>query len=208
MPVVVNGTVMIKPLWNGAPLNCLHVWFQNHWTGTADASPSTLSDDNGTIATNLADSPTPLAAGWQGTNCTLSDTSTGMELTCSTAGADAYAGCTVTGTQANTAYVVAATLVSAASTSQVYNGWIFAYDSDSAGMHTHSTGDWTSTTPGMRTLTFTTADSTSFNVRLYGAHVNVGDTAVWIHFGVYTLKDWQAMQALGITHFDGNTYTR
>ena len=60
MPFIVNGQILNKPIYKGATLNAIHVWLQNHWTGTPDASTSTLSQDGSVVATNSHKDPNAL----------------------------------------------------------------------------------------------------------------------------------------------------
>ena len=60
MPFVINGQKLNKPIYKGTILNAIHVWLQNHWTGTANASTSTLSQDGRVVATNSHKDPNAL----------------------------------------------------------------------------------------------------------------------------------------------------
>ena len=60
MPFIINGQKLNKPIYKGVILNAIHVWLQNHWTGTPNASASTLSQDGTVVATNLLTTPRTL----------------------------------------------------------------------------------------------------------------------------------------------------
>lgn len=70
MPFIINGQKLNKPIYEGVVLNAIHVWLQNHWTGAANASTSTLSQDGTVVATNLAPNAKPVSSGFIGFNYT------------------------------------------------------------------------------------------------------------------------------------------
>mgnify|MGYP003586005714 CR=1 FL=1 len=64
MPLMINEIPYNKPIRKGRGLNAIramrHAWLQNHWTGTPNASTSILSQDGQVVATNLSTDPNAL----------------------------------------------------------------------------------------------------------------------------------------------------
>ena len=203
MPFIINGQKVNKPIYKGATLNAIHVWLQNHWTGTANASNSILSQDGTVIATNLAPNPKPVSNGFQTFNFnnwsklpTISDTDQGMlidgtEITDTNIGAR-MVGLSIPGPGDYH-------LHGRVRTDGTWNiDFAIAYY-DYANIPPSSLVD------GVADIDFHVDSTANGELQL---KCPAGSTAVWDNIGIYTAADWQAMQALGITWFDGTTYTR
>ena len=211
MPLMINGVSYNKPLQDGKILNACHagdhMWLQNHWTGTPNASTSTLSQDGRVVATNLVTSPKPLAAGWTQSAVTMTDTPDGMTVSAHDGDSDSYATIINIPCNPDTTYHIAADLARIDGPTW-NNGPLFAYEIDGQGgilaTHVNIGGGGR----GILQADFTTTPNTSYiNIRLY-APLDVTQETVWRHIGLYTAADWQAMQALGVTWFDGDMYQK
>ena len=203
MPLMINGVSYNKPIRNGKILNALHAdhhtWLQNHWTGTPNASASTLSLDGNVVATNQATDPTSIS--------TLKDivcasSSNGFTLTRNTA---------YTGSDDNN--LVCANLV---------KGSPYHFHAELVSAHVTSPSDfavWSRNLSlpnsvlagGAQTfdMDFMGLDNTFDNLRFsFKTGKAVGDTVTWRNVGIYSASDWAAMQALGVNWFSGDIYEK
>ena len=189
MPFMLNGTAMNKPMLNGAILNCLHggrhVWLQNQWTGPADASTSTLSQDGTVVAKNLFTNPGFDANGSQPAitkNIASGSMSDGvLTLTRVSGSTDAYWQWMLTGLPAGTPVVASCSMT---------NGKLMAWSSS-----------WAALVP----QSFTVPDD---GVVRFAFAPTSDSTATFTRPLLCTAADYAAMQALGVTSFNGYTYTR
>ena len=216
MPFMLNGTAMNKPMLNGSILNCLHggrhVWLQNHWTGTPNASTSTLSKDGAVVATNLETSPVIRnGIGWIAANSDLSNSDAGVKVTNSSTDADSFL---YTSSDrpvpASTPITIRADIVASDDPGNPgVNGSLFVMELNSTGVIAGYQAVNNLLSIGEHSISFTTHPTTvSISVRRYTSRTQ-GKSVTWKNYvGIYTQSDWQAMQALGITRFDGYTYTR
>lgn len=201
MPFIINGLKLNKPIYEGVVLNAIHVWLQNHWTGTPNASTSTLSQDGKVVATNLILSPLPRAADYYAYDIfhvgrpTASDQSDGVKITSN-------------GSE-NPAAIVSGYKLPAGS----YH--LHAELSEVSGTKwlDMMLGFWSYITPYPSVLSngivdydaTLTSDMPPTDLML---KCPTDGYAVWRHVGLYTAADWQAMQARGVTWFNGDTYVR
>ena len=198
MPFIVNGLKLNKPIYEGVVLNAIHVWLQNHWTGTANASPSTLSQDGQLVATNLF--PTMLPTGFNPDRTSVTQTADGFTITTNTTYTgdgddhDLYAVNTVAGEtyhfHAETTNVLTTTLPDL---SIWVNGGI--------------------NVPNTYLLSPSVIDrdipvTIGLSQFAFKCGMTAGDHITWRRIGLYTAADWKAMQARGVTWFNGDTYTR
>ena len=177
---------------------------QAAWTGTANASTSTLSQDGAVVATNLTTSPKPLAAGWVKDKVTMTDTPDGLAVSAHDNDADEYATSLNIPCNPDTTYHIAAELMRLDGPTW-HNGPLFVVEwtatNDIAAIHTAIGG----VKQGILQTDFTTQPTvTNISIRLY-APLDVTQQTVWRHVGLYTAADWQAMQARGVTWFDGDS---
>ena len=212
---MINETPYNKPILNGTRLNAAHaghhVWLQNHWTGTPNASTSTLSQDGAVVATNLFPYPKPtsniqIREKWR---VTESFTGDGMLLTQTSdvsTGNGAYVIIPLSGLTPGVTYHVEADMIPSASVKpptlldrrmlMVAGQW---------GMNLVS-GDNT-VSAGRRACTFTAGGEPQYNLALFAGDGS-GDTSMsvlWKNIIIVSDPDWQAMQARGVTWFDGDT---
>lgn len=175
------------------------------WTGNKDAGTSQLSQDGSVIATNLVNSPKPLAAGWTQSAVTMTDTPDGLAVSAHDPNSDEYAIIFNTPVNPDTTYHIVADLARIDGPTWP-NGPLFVVE-------------WTATNAlaathpaiggikqGILQTDFTTQPTTThIDIRLY-APLDVTQQTVWRHIGLYTDSDWSAMQARGITWFDGDSF--
>ena len=185
MPFIINGQKVNKPIYKGVVLNAMHVWLQNHWTGAANASASTLSQDGAVVATNLFTNPGFNANGSPPSikkNITSSSMSDGiLTLTRASGNNDAYWLWWLTGLPAGTSMVASCSAT---------NGRLYA---------------WTSSWRGLNPSSFTVPDD---GVVLLMFQPTSDSAATFTQPLLCTAAGWTAMQARGVTWFDGTTYTR
>ena len=185
MPFIINGQKVNKPIYKGVVLNAMHVWLQNHWTGAADASTSTLSQDGQVVATNLFPNPDFNPNGSPPSmkkNITSSSMSDGiLTLTRVSGNNDAYWLWWFTGLPAGTSMVSACSMT---------NGKLNVF-----------TSSWSVLNPG----SFTVPDNGNV---LFAFQPTSDSAATFTRPLLCTASDWKAMQARGVTWFDGTTYTR
>ena len=222
MPLIINSVAYNKAIRNGKILNALHAehhtWLQNHWTGTANASTSILSQDGQVVATNLVTSPKPLAAGWGASaGASLADYAKGMAVvnqkTPDFYTSDIRAQYALV-LQPSTKYHVYARLAdcSAAIASPGKGHSVIMVLTESAVTTEVGPKNFSFTTEvgpknfnvGAYDGSFVTGNTGATTIRLYTG-ANAGDTAVWKDVVVCTQSDWAAMQARGITWFDGDS---
>jgi len=197
-----------KPLLNGVRHNAIrggrHLWLQNSWSGTANASTSVLSDDDGIVATNLFANPSPISTGLflntYSAATRLTDTDAGLVITSDGTGKGG---------------------VRLAVSNPGAGGWHLHAELTFSGDQS-ATGDavWFSLTD--QTWKYSDISSGSLTIDLDGTKVNLGapnqlvvtcaaSTSVSTtvsHVGLYTATDWSAMQAKNITWFDGEKYVK
>lgn len=199
-----------KPLLGGVRYNAIrggkHLWLQNQWSGTADASTSTLSQDGTLVATNLATNPALLASGMTSfSSCSGEDSDDGMTLTAT--GSVACASLDVHDIPGSgTTIHVAATLDAISSTTTPSGRGLFVvfWSSSGAVLGTKNVGP----SVGVLSVDVTVPDSASYiEVRLYAPSAT-GGTATWSEILVCTAADYEAMQAKNVTWFDGDSYVR
>ena len=201
MPFIINGQKVNKPIYKGIILNAMHVWLQNHWAGTPNASISTLSQDGQVVATNLILSPLPRASDYKvssnnsGGAPTVVDQSNGMKVTSNGAG--------------NPSAQKSGYTLSAGS----YH--LHAELSEVSGRMWHDSllGIWPNIfpTPSVLSNGIVDYDATvpsSISSGILELKCPSDGYAVWRHVGLYTAADWQAMQARGVPWFDGDSYQR
>ena len=183
------------------------------WTGTADASTSTLSQDGAVVATNLFTSPKPTS------NLTISNKTrvvsstpgTGLLLAQTSSvstGNGAFAQIPLSGLTSGVTYHVEADMIPSASVKPPsLNGRMMLMVANRSGM-TLVSGDNT-VSAGRRACTFTADGVTSYDLVLFAGDGG-GDTSMsvlWSNILIMTDADWAAMQDLGIDWFDGGTMT-
>ena len=202
MPLIINGVPYNKPILNGARLNAVHagyhVWLQNHWTGTANASTSTLSQDGQVVATNLLPITRPVSGDIR--NLSITQTADGFTITTNTT----YPGYGDEHNILPSSYDSGAAHHFHAETDDVlittypdYSIYIEGYPSvDSSKLASPSVID--------------VDIPAGFNIRRFAfkCGLTVGDHVTWRRLGLYTAADWAAMRALGVTWFDGDSYQR
>ena len=185
MPFIINGQKVNKPIYKGIILNAVHVWLQNHWTGTPNASISTLSQDGKVVATNLFPNPGFAANGLQPTtkkNITSSSMSDGV----------------LTFTRVSGTY------------SNFFLWWLIGLPAGTSMVASCATTNgvlavWSSSWNTLNPSSFTVPDDGAIQF----AFKSTSDSAATFTQPLLcTAADWQAMQARGVTWFDGTTYTR
>lgn len=169
------------------------------WTGDKNASTSTLSQDGAVVATNLILSPLPRAMDYvtydatHAGSPTLSDQPDGMKLTSNEShNPSAYKN---GHTLPAGSYHLHAELSEVSGTK--WNDFMlgfFGYITPYPSALSHGIVDYDATF---------TDDMPSKNFEL---KCPTDGYAVWRHVGLYTASDWQAMQALGVTWFDGDSF--
>lgn len=174
------------------------------WTGTPNASTSTLPQDGAVMATNLFTNPVPLASALSTKGVVATDTSNGVSIVATNDMQDSYATISTIPVNANTTYHIAAELMQLDGPTWP-NGPLFAVE-------------WTATNALAAThvaiggrkqailqTDFTTKPTaTHIDIRLY-APLDKTQQTVWRHIGLYAASDWAAMQALGVDWFSGDT---
>lgn len=202
MPFIINGLKLNKPIYEGVVLNAIHVWLQNHWTGTTNASTSTLSQDGKIIATNLLWTPKPASAS---TRTSVTQTPDGFTIKTNTTYTgngkdhDVYLQNVVVGEtyhfHAETDDVLTTTLPDA-------SVWADGFNMPGGFSNTYLLS------PSVIDKDIT-AVAINYDRRVsFKCGMTAGDHVTWRHVGLYTAADWQAMQARGIKWFDGDTYVR
>lgn len=198
MPLMINGVSYNKPILDGGRLNAIHAWMLNHWLGTPNASTSTLSQEGKVVATNLFTDPNAL-------------TKSGI-------------GVLVNGEWGAASPVADGDhwriIIDPSWTSALYPGFFNAWrdTGDVVVITTDSNADKIYVQNG--TLISHTSTMAVYRI---GAS-SLGDAGIWFRdsgmclqpgegititgYGVYTSDDWDAMQALGVTWFDGDMYQK
>jgi len=183
------------------------------WTGTLDASTSTLSQGGAVVATNLFPYPKPtsLVPFAESLRCAASFPSSGGMLIQQTsdvstvAGAGAFVKMALPPLAAGTYHVLATMSPSASVEPPSYGGRMMICVTNS--QMVVFAGDNT-VGQGSRSFTFTADGSTSYYLALFAGDGS-GDTSMsvlWQRIIIISDSDWQALQALGVTWFDGDTY--
>lgn len=209
MPFIVNGLKLNKPIYEGVVLNAIHVWLQNHWTGTPNSSTSTLSQDGSIVATNhvldtnLTNAPT---SEWGGSGLTLSSYVEGdLHILRYSHASGAATTTVVLGKQLDVprrtldSFSVMVRSSVALNRARINMNAGFAVPAD--------TVDWT-------TLHADGTPGSGFNPSgiLFGWEQFLDVNSDWyIEFArplATNTADWQAMQARGVTWFDGDSYVR
>ena len=206
MTFVVNGQKLNKPIYKGNILNAIHVWLQNHWTGTANASASIMSQDGAVVATNLVQSPKPLAKDFYNANaCTVTDDNGWVRITPDTGNTStqqgwAYLPCDKSTLAKGDKLVLALECRSDSPNSYRVALINCASNADEAQVYANPGSDGLLVS---KQFTYGEFSGNDFTFQTYGAY------SLWVRrVVVCTASDWQAMQARGITWFDGDTYTR
>ena len=188
MPLMINETPYNKPILNGMRLNAIqatrHTWLQNHWTGTTNASTSTLSQDGVVVATNLETDPACLQSRIHNTSTVSARQNADgtWEYTTIDGGISWFV--TMAGGHPSVPGMI-----------------IFVQWSETNVQQSAVEGTLVASGPGWAAF--------AINEKLYtGIHYPAGVSFTLLHIGLYTAADWQAMQALGVTWFDGDSYQR
>lgn len=197
MPFIINGQILNKPIYKGATLNAIHVWLQNHWTGTPDNSTSTLSQDGAVVATNLVTDPAWYAHTLRTYHATITKNGAFWDVVKNGDISTAYLfgeEAAFSALTANTDYVAVAQVSGQFSVANTFT--------QTRGISNYSVaiiGDYV-----VWQVHVDTSDIRNLFlfVDLIDAPIKVGMV------GVFTLADWQAMQARGVTWFDGDSYVR
>ena len=213
MPFIINGQKVNKPIYKGIILNAMHVWLQNHWTGTANASTSTLSQDGAVVATNLFPSPKPTSKLTISVNtrAVVSFPGDGMLLAQKSevsTGNGAFVQIPLSGLTPGVTYHVEAAMTTSASVKPPSGGRVMLMVANRDHMVLVS-GDNT-VDAGRRACTFTADGGTQYDLVLFAGDGS-GDTSMsvlWRRIIIVSDSDWAAMQARGVTWFDGDSYTR
>ena len=163
------------------------------WTGTANASTSTLSHDGAVIATNLLSLlPTATTA-----NTPVTQTDDGFTITTNT---------TYTGTgDDHNVYP-----------KNIVVGVTYHLHAETTNMLTTTLPDFSIWIEGCGGITNTYLSAPSVidmdisffcepSRFTFKCGITAGDHVTWRHIGLYTAADWQTMQTLGIDWFDGGT---
>ena len=198
MPFIINGQKVNKPIYKGAVLNAMHVWLQNHWTGTPNASASTLSQDGQVVATNLLWTPLKNTR-----NTTVTQTDDGFTITTNTT----YTG---NGDDHNlyfTNMVVGETYHLHAETDNVLTTTLPNASVWADGFSAYYISNTYLLSPSVIDNDITAIDN-SIHRLSFKCGMTAGDHVTWRRIGLYTAADWQAMQARGVTWFDGDSYVR
>ena len=207
MPFIINGQKVNKPIYKGTTLNAIHVWLQNHWTGTANASTSTLSKDGSVVATNLLTDPSvetndPGLIVYNGSSSSVPaglitpfDGSRRVSLASMYANRfSMYSYATAPGSKYHLSFKVISWLAGDVS--------VYLNSDTSKPIATFSFSSpqqsWVT-----RDVEFTPANSNTWLIFTS----NSGGIALDA-FLVCTAADWTALQALGVTWFDGDSYVR
>ena len=212
MPFIVNGLKLNKPIYKGVVLNAMHVWLQNHWTGTPNASASTLSQDGQVVATNLFPSPKPTSNLPTSSKyrATVSFPGDGMLLTQTadvSAGAGAFVQIALSGLTPGATYHVGADMTPSASVKPpTLSGRMML----TVGQYMNPVSGDNTVGVGRRACTFTADGVTPYDIMLFAGDGS-GDASMsvlWRNITVVSDSDWQAMQARGIRSFDGDSYQK
>ena len=173
----------------------MHVWLQNHWTGTPNASVSTLSQDGAVVATNLFKDPNALAG-----------TQIGIKVNGAWTDANPVA-------DGDHWRVVVDPSWSAAAYTDFFNAW--RDTGDVVVITADANADKISVSYG--TLISHTGTMTAYRIGAssagnagvcfqgWGGNMQPGEGITITGYGAYTYDDWQAMQARGIRWFDGDS---
>jgi hypothetical protein len=172
------------------------------WTGTPNASTSTLSQDGKIIATNLLPTPRPASATMR--NTTITQTDDGFAITTNktyTGGGDDYNLFPQNAVAGETYHFHAETDDVLTTTLPDVSIYI-----DRSG-----TGVGDVSVPNTRLSSPSVIDiDLPFMVGVkrisFKCGMTAGDHVTWRRIGLYTAADWKAMQARGVTWFDGDSY--
>ena len=198
MPFIINGLKLNKPIYGGVVLNAMHVWLQNHWTGTANASSSTLSQDGQVVATNSYTDPNAL------TKPTLSVLANGK-----------WAAANLVADGVHWRVVIDPSWTMA-HYPQVFNAWrdtgdvaVIAADANADKICVQN-GTLISQTGTMAVYRIgaSSLGDAGIGFKGFGGSMQSGEGITITGCGVYTAADWQAMQARGVAWFDGDSYIR
>jgi hypothetical protein len=222
MPFIINGQKLNKPIYKGVVLNAIHVWLQNHWTSTPNASTSTLSQDGTIVATNAAEDPaiTQTLAAFHGEGSWArspdvtspsgySWTFTAQKSDWQWLGALYLIG--VKGLVSNPHPGEKMHVLLYAGSTGLNNGIVIEANIDN-GTSWARQPNKLAIAPGPMAwseATFTMPTDPSIQARL-NSYYSIGNTGT-ITIGAVMLltdTDWQAMQARGVTWFDGDSYVR
>lgn len=172
------------------------------WTGTPNASTSTLSQDGTVVATNLAPNAKPVSSGFAGFN--FNDFSHGVPVLSDTA-----QGMLIDGTGMSDKNIGARIIQFAILGPGDYHlhGRVRtegSWDIDFAlAYYPYANIQPSSLVDGVADMDFHVDSPVKGELHL---KCPAGSTAEWDNIGLYTAADWQAMQARGVTWFDGDSY--
>ena len=190
MPFIVNGLKLNKPIYEGVFLNAIHVWLQNHWTGTANTSASILSQDGQVVATNSYTDPNALVQRSL-YNCTATQVGSNWRYTSTSASVSAITGAIIPELPVGTViyYKISA------------DDGIQTLLQNSTLLKQNNSGErwWSVSAVG---------DHAIFLVGNGSGGSGVGQSITLERFAQYTPQDYSALQSFGVTWFDGDTYTR
>lgn len=170
------------------------------WTGDKNASTSTLSQDGKIIATNLLPTPRPASAGTGNTSITQTDDgfaiTTNKTYTGSGDDHNFYPENVVAGVtyhlHAETDDVLTTTLPDSS---------IWIDDSVPGGIGIPNTR---LSSPSVIDMDFPA--TLGVNRITFKCGMTAGDHVTWRRLGLYTAADWNAMKALGVDWFDGDSF--
>ena len=190
MPFIINGQKVNKPIYKGVVLNAIHVWLQNHWTGTPNASASTLSQDGQVVATNSYTDPNSLIQR-SSYNCTATQVVSHWRYTSTSASVSAVTGVLLSDLPIGTVIYYKTAAVDGIQTS-LQNATLLKQNSDGGRW-------WAVSGVGDHAIFFVGNDS---------GGSGIGQSITLERFAQYTPQDYAALQARGVVWFDGDSYQR
>ena len=232
MPLMINGVSYNKPLLDGGRLNAIHaghhMWLQNHWTGTPNASISTLSQDGQVVATNFAFDPSVTqilrdysgAGQWTRGDDASSPSGSSLTFTCKNLQWSWLSGLYLNPLSSRTSDMIppgtplhlrvwCAAQSGDGSTNNISVRLIEFSDDSGRMVGTKYTTVVLPTSPSWVDVDMT---STASSRRMYKLgsfnEIPVGSTVMIGPVMLCTSEDWQAMQARGVDWFDGDTYQK
>ena len=194
MPLMINKTPYNKPILNGRRLNAIHAthhaWLQNRWTGTANASASTLSQDDQVVATNSHTDPNALLRKTL-LGCTATQVGSHWRYTSTDAKGSGISGSISSATPVGTVVYYKISADDKIQTT-LERATLLKQNSDGERW-------WSISTVGYHAIYFVG----------YGTGGSgVGQSITLERFAQYTPQDYAALQARGVTWFDGKSYQR
>lgn len=167
---------------------------QAAWTGTANASASTLSQDGAVVATNLLKANRPASPATVHTS--IAQTADGFTITTNT---------TYTGAGDNNNIYTLNTVPGVTYHFHAENDDVLTTTLPDVSIWADGYGSFSNTyllSPHVidKDITATNTGLPRFSFK---SGMTAGDRVTWRRIGLYTAADWQAMQARGVTWFDG-----